>query len=81
LSKKKDRAWFVCPRWAEFVAAHYAGDTEAGQSLKADAKVIAKLRSGTPVAKSTLLKMLRRFAQRHDLGASVDQLIVDTRSG
>jgi len=50
------------------------------QALKEDPKVLARLRARTPVAKSTLLKTLRRFAQRHELGASVDQLVVDTRS-
>jgi len=80
MSKKKDRAWFVCPQWADLVAEHYADDTEAGQSLKADPKVLAKLRSRTPVAKSTLLKMLHRFAERHALGAGVGELVIDTRS-
>ena len=62
MSKKKDRAWFVCPQWTELVSLHYATDIEASLALKADPKVLAKLRSGTPVARSTLLKMLRRYA-------------------
>ena len=49
------------------------------RALKADPKVLARLRSGTPVAKSTLLKMLRRYAGRHDLGSAVADLVVDTR--
>jgi hypothetical protein len=80
MSKKKDRAWFVCPQWAELVSAHYASDTEAGRALKADTKVLTKLRAGTPVPKSTVLKMLRRYARRHDLGAAFADLVVDTRS-
>jgi len=80
MSKKKDRAWFVCPQWADLVAKHYVDDAEAGRSLKAAPKVLAKLRSRTPVAKSTLLKMLHRFAVRHGLGAAVGELVVDTRS-
>ena len=80
MSKKKDRAWFVCRQWADLVGQHYASDTEASRALKADPKVLAKLRSGTPVAKSTLLKMLRRYASRHDLGSAVADLVVDTRS-
>ena len=80
MSKKKDRAWFVCPQWAELVSAHYASDTEASRALKADTKVLTKLRAGTPVPKSTILKMLRRYATRHDLGTALADLVVDTRS-
>ena len=80
MSKKKDRAWFVCPQWAGLVSAHYASDTEASRALKADTKVLTKLRAGTPVPKSTILKMLRRYATRHNLGAALADLVVDTRS-
>ena len=80
MSKKKDRAWFVCPQWGDFVSQHYASDTEAGRALKADPKVLTKLRAGTPVPKSTVLKMLRRYASRHDLGTALADLVVDTRS-
>jgi len=79
MSKKKDRAWFVCRQWSDLVSQHYASDTEASRALKADPKVLAKLRSRTPVAKSTLLKMLRRYASRHGLGSAVADLVVDTR--
>ena len=80
MSKKNDRAWFVCPQWAELVSAHYASDTEASRALKADTKVLTKLRAGTPVSKSTILKMLRGYATRHDLGSPLADLVVDTRS-
>ena len=80
MSKKKDRAWFVCRQWADLVTQHYTSDVEASQALKADPKVLARLRSGTPVAKSTVLKMLRRYAGRHDLGSPVAELVIDTRS-
>ncbi len=80
MSKKKDRAWFVCPQWAELASQHYASDAEAGRALKADPKVLAKLRAGTPVPKSTMLKMLRRYQSRHGLEATVTDLVVDTRS-
>ena len=43
MSKKKDRAWFVCPQWGDLVSQHYASDTEAGRALKADPKVPTKL--------------------------------------
>jgi hypothetical protein len=79
MSKKKDRAWFVCRQWADMVSQHYASDVEAGRALKAHPKVAAKLRSETPVAKSTVLKILRRYADRHGLGPPVADLVVDTR--
>jgi len=80
MSKKKDRAWFVCPQWGDLVSQHYASDTEAGRALKADPKVLTKLRAGTPVPKSTVLKMLRRYGSRHALGTALTGLVVDTRS-
>ena len=80
MSKKKDRAWFVCRQWADLVSQHYASDIEASWALKADPKVLTKLRSGTPVARSTLLKMLRRYARQHDIASAVADLVVDTRS-
>ena len=80
MSKKKDRAWFVCPQWGELVSQHYASDAAAGRALNAHPKVLTKLREGTPVPKSTLLKMLRRLAGGHNLGAALADLVVDTRS-
>ena len=59
MSKKKNRAWFVCPQWGDLVSQHYASDTEAGRALKAHPKILAKLRAGTPVPKSTVLKTLQ----------------------
>jgi len=80
MSKKKDRAWFVCPQWGDLVSQHYASDSEAGRALKADPKVLTKLGAGTPVPKSTVLKMLRRYGSRHALGTALTDLVVDTRS-
>src|SRR5271169_4262137 len=48
--------------------------------LKAHPKVLTKLRAGTPVPRSTVLKMLRRLASRHNLGRALADLVVDTRS-
>jgi hypothetical protein len=80
MSKKKDRAWFVCPQWSALISGHYASDVEAGRALKTDPKILAKLRSRTPVAKSTLLRTLQAFASRHDIGSPVLDLVIDTRS-
>jgi hypothetical protein len=80
MSKKNDRAWFVCPQWTNLVAGLYADDIEAGRALNVNPRVLAKLRSQTPVAKSTLRAMLRRVAEQRGLGTAVDELVVDTRS-
>jgi hypothetical protein len=80
MSKKKDRAWFVCRAWTELVSRHYASDIDAARALNADPKLLTKLRAGTPVAKSSLLKLLRRYASMHDLGSPVADLVSDTRS-
>jgi hypothetical protein len=80
MSKKKDRAWFVCPQWADLVSQHYRSDTEAGRGLETDPKVLAKLRARTPVPKSTVLKILRRYQSRHGHHGDVTDLVEDTRS-
>ena len=79
MSAKKKRAWFICPQWQTLVAGHYASDAEAAKALHTDPRVLEKLRTASPVAKSTVLKMLRRAALRHSLGASPKALVVDTR--
>lgn len=79
MSKKKERAWFVCRAWADMVSRHYASDLDAAQVFNTDPKLLAKLRAGTPVAKSSLLKLLRRYASRHEVGSPVGDLVVDTR--
>jgi hypothetical protein len=80
MSKKRDRAWFVCPQWAELMTRHYASDVEAGRVLKTTPKVLAKLRARTPVAKSTVLHCLHALARQHELGLPVTELVVDTRT-
>ena len=79
MSAKKKRAWFVCPQWQALVADHYSNDIEAARALHTDPRVLEKLRSGAPLAKSTVLKMLRQAAHRHPLCASAKELVVDTR--
>jgi len=79
MSAKKKRAWFVCPQWQSLIADHYSDDAEAARALHTDPRVLTKLRSGEPVAKSTALKMLRQAARRHRLAAPIDELVVDTR--
>ena len=80
MSRKKDRAWYVCPQLADLLPQHYASDAVAARALGTEAKVIAKLRSGTPVARSSLRKILQRYASRHPLGSSGHDLVVDIRT-
>jgi hypothetical protein len=80
MSKKRDRAWFVCRAWPDLVARQYANDKDAARALDADPKLLAKLRAGTPVAKSSVLKLLRRYAARHELASPLADLVSDTRS-
>lgn len=79
MSAKKKRGWFVCPQWQTLVASHYPDDAAAAKALHAAPRVLEKLRAGTPVAKSTLLKVLRKAAGQHALPPPVDALVVDTR--
>ncbi len=80
MSKKKDRGWFVCPQWAELVSRHYPDDETAARALRSNPKVLVQLRQRSPVARSTLLKLLRRLAALHAIGTTADKMIVDTRS-
>jgi adenylate cyclase len=80
MSKKQDRAWFLCPQWADLIARHYASDAEAARALKTAPKVLAKLRARTPVPKSTVLHCLHALARRHAIDTPVTDLVVDTRS-
>jgi hypothetical protein len=80
MSKKNDRAWFVCPQGATLVSAHYAGDAEAARALKLDPRVLARLRARTPVAKSTLHRAPHALASRHAVGSPIAAFMVDTRT-
>jgi hypothetical protein len=80
MSKKKDRAWFICPQWPALVSGHYASDAEAARALETDPRVLARLRSGTPVARSTLLRILQVFSGRHGVGTPIADLVIDTRA-
>lgn len=70
MAKKKDRAFFVCPRWNEV----------APEGAAIDAKTLAAIKSGRPVARSTLRKAL--VAVRRATGSmfDVDSYVVDQRS-
>lgn len=78
MAKKKDRAFFICPRWEEI-----AGIPKAAASgpARVHEKSLAAIRQGQPVARSTLRKAL--LALRGTTGSmfDVDAYIVDQRTG
>lgn len=78
MAKKRDRAFFICPRWSEVLAETRQLD---GQTIDIDLspKTAAAIEEGRPVARSTLRKAL--FAVRRASGSmfDVDDLIVDRR--
>lgn len=80
MSKKKNRAWFVCPHWAVLVSSHYRTDVEASRALRTDPRILERLRTRTPVAKSTLLRALQAFASTHEVGVPAAELVIDTRA-
>jgi len=80
MAQKKDRAFFLCPRWNE---AADSGTGEGGGStapIPVNEKTLSAIRGGRPVARSTLRKAL--LAARSASGSmfNVDAYIVDQRS-
>jgi len=80
MSKKKDRAWFVCRTWADIVSRHYATDTDAGARLTSMRNSWRSYGPARPSRNRVLLKTLRRYASRHELESPMADLVTDTRS-
>ena len=78
MSKKKQRAFFVCPQWDQ-IAAGTAGSAETGWTHGAR-KAMAAISAGTPVARSTLRKALLAVQQDSGRMFDVDAYIVDRRT-
>jgi hypothetical protein len=79
-SKKKDRAWFVCPQWEELIRQFYPDEASAARALGVHTRVLTRVRQQTPVARSTLLRLLRRVATLHVIQTPVANLVVNTRT-
>jgi hypothetical protein len=78
MGKKKDRAFFICPRWNEVTDASRIG--AAGLTpILINEKTLATIEGGQPVPRSTLRKAL--LAARAASGSTfdVDAYIVDRR--
>ncbi len=80
MAKKKDRAFFICPRWHEIADAPRIGTSGMAIPIPFHAKTLAAIKGGRPVARSTLRKAL--LAVRQELGSmfNVDAYIVDQRN-
>lgn len=80
MAKKKDRAFFICPRWSEVADASRIGAPGLTTAIGVNEKTLAAIKAGRPVARSTLRKAL--LAARHASGSmfDIDAYIVDQRT-
>jgi hypothetical protein len=80
MAKKKDRAFFVCPRWNEVADVSRAGSPGVAAPLRVHQRTLAAIKQGQPLARSTLRKALT--VVRHTSGSmfDVDAFIVDQRT-
>ena len=74
MAKKKDRAFFICPRWNEVVP---PGMTAP---IRVHEKTLAAIKAGRPLARSTLRKALQAVRQVSGSMFDVDAYIVDQRA-
>jgi hypothetical protein len=73
MAKKRDRAFFICPRWNEVVP------PEMTAPIGVHEKILAAIKGGRPVARSTLRKALLAAGQASGSMFDVDAYIVDRR--
>ncbi len=71
MAGKKERAYFVCPQWAE-VPGSIAADKD---------KTIAAIAAGKPVVRSALRRALTAARLRAGKPFDIDAYIVDSRTG
>jgi hypothetical protein len=76
MAKKKERAFFVCPRWNE--VANAPGITG---EIRVHAKILTAIKAGQPVPRSTLRKALLAVSHASGSAFDVDAYIVDQRAG
>ena len=78
MAKKKDRAFFICPRWNEVADASRIGASMT-TPIHFNKKNLAAIKGGRPVARSTLRKALLAARQASGSMFDVDSYIVDQR--
>jgi hypothetical protein len=80
MAKKKDRAFFICPRWNEVTDAPRIGTSGIATPIRVNEKTLAAIKAGRPVARSTLRKALLAARQASGSMFDVDACIVDQRT-
>jgi hypothetical protein len=80
MAKKKDRAFFICPRWNEVAEAPRIGASGIPTPIRVNEKALAAIKGGRPVARSTLRKALLAARQASGSMFDVDAYIVDQRT-
>lgn len=78
MAKKKDRAFFTCPGWNDVAGGGSASGP--GTPNRGHDKVLAAIKAGQPVARSTLRKALLAVRQASGSVLDVDAYIVDQRA-
>ena len=72
MARKKERAFFVCPQWAEV-----PGAADAGKAV--NAKTLSAIAAGRPVAHSALRAALMAALRASGTIFDVETYIVDRR--
>jgi hypothetical protein len=80
MSKKKDRAFFICPRWNEVADTSRLAASSMTAPIRGNEKNLTAIRAGRPVARSTLRKALLAVRQASGSMFDVDAYIVDQRT-
>jgi hypothetical protein len=80
MAKKKDRAFFICPRWNEVADASRIGTSGKTTPIHVNEKTLTAIKGGRPVARSTLRKALLAARQASGSMFDVDAYIVDQRT-
>ena len=80
MSKKKDRAFFICPRWNEVADTSRLAASSMTTPIRGNEKNLTAIRAGRPVARSTLRKALLAARQASGVMFDIDAYIVDQRT-
>jgi len=80
MARKKDRAFFICPRWNEVAEAPGIGASSRSTPIRVNDRILAAIKRGQPVARSTLRKALLAASQASGSVFDVDAYIVDQRA-
>jgi hypothetical protein len=81
MAKKKERAFFICPRWNELAATPRAALGPAVSGLTpGSTKIMLAIKGGAPIARSTLRKALLALGQESGVMFDVNAYIVDQRT-